>query len=68
MVGYGKEDNHFVVELTYNYGIKSYRKGNDFQVCIHGLCMLHDVSVLHDCYYLYCIPIHSESVFIQEMY
>lgn len=32
MVGYGKEDDHFVVELTYNYGVKSYVKGNDFQV------------------------------------
>lgn len=31
MVGYGQEDNHFVVELTYNYGIKNYKKGNDFQ-------------------------------------
>lgn len=30
MVGYGPEDNHFVVELTYNYGIKSYDRGNDF--------------------------------------
>ncbi|KAJ8982121.1 hypothetical protein NQ317_002847 [Molorchus minor] len=30
MVGYGPEDNHFVVELTYNYGIHSYDKGNDF--------------------------------------
>ena len=33
MVGYGAEDDHFVVELTYNYGIKNYNKGNDFQVC-----------------------------------
>ena len=32
MVGYGSEDNHFVVELTYNYGIKHYAKGNDYQV------------------------------------
>ncbi len=32
MVGYGKEDDHFVVELTYNYGIKNYVKGNEFQV------------------------------------
>lgn len=31
MVGYGPEDNHFVVELTYNYGIKKYSLGNDFQ-------------------------------------
>lgn len=30
MIGYGPEDNHFVVELTYNYPIKSYKKGNDF--------------------------------------
>nr|CAI5841450.1 unnamed protein product [Callosobruchus analis] len=30
MVGYGPEDKHFVIELTYNYGIHSYEKGNDF--------------------------------------
>lgn len=30
MVGYGAEDDHFVVELTYNYGIKNYKLGNDF--------------------------------------
>lgn len=30
MVGYGPEDTHFVVELTYNYGIKEYEQGNDF--------------------------------------
>lgn len=29
-MGYGPESNHFVVELTYNYGIKSYELGNDF--------------------------------------
>lgn len=32
MVGYGPEDNHFVVELTYNYGIGSYKLGDDFKV------------------------------------
>ena len=32
MVGFGPEDDHFVVELTYNYGIKEYKLGNDFQV------------------------------------
>lgn len=31
MVGYGPEDNHFVMELTYNYGIKEYKRGNDFK-------------------------------------
>ena len=32
MVGFGPEDNHFVVELTYNYGVGAYKLGNDFQV------------------------------------
>lgn len=27
MIGYGSEDTHFVVELTYNYGISAYAKG-----------------------------------------
>ncbi|XP_022344763.2 glyoxalase domain-containing protein 4-like [Crassostrea virginica] len=31
MVGFGPEDNHFVVELTYNYGIGTYQMGNDFK-------------------------------------
>lgn len=30
MIGYGKEDDHFVLELTYNYGIDKYELGNDF--------------------------------------
>uniref|UniRef100_A0A0L8H3G2 Glyoxalase domain-containing protein 4 n=1 Tax=Octopus bimaculoides TaxID=37653 RepID=A0A0L8H3G2_OCTBM len=30
MIGYGSEDNHFVMELTYNYNIGSYHHGNDF--------------------------------------
>jgi len=31
MMGYGAEDTNFVVELTYNYTIGSYKLGNDFQ-------------------------------------
>ncbi|ODN06483.1 Glyoxalase domain-containing protein 4 [Orchesella cincta] len=31
MVGYGPEDDHFVLELTYNYGIGSYRKANELR-------------------------------------
>lgn len=27
MIGYGPESNHFVVELTYNYGVTSYDLG-----------------------------------------
>lgn len=30
MVGYGNESTHFVIELTYNYGVKSYKLGNEF--------------------------------------
>uniref|UniRef100_A0A8C8SJW7 Glyoxalase domain-containing protein 4 n=1 Tax=Pelusios castaneus TaxID=367368 RepID=A0A8C8SJW7_9SAUR len=30
MVGYGPEDDHFVAELTYNYGVGEYRPGSDF--------------------------------------
>jgi len=30
MTGYGEEDTNFVIELTYNYGIRSYERGNDF--------------------------------------
>nr|CAH0110933.1 unnamed protein product [Daphnia galeata] len=30
MVGYGPEDDHFVCELTYNYGLSAYKLGNDF--------------------------------------
>ncbi|UYV78393.1 GLOD4 [Cordylochernes scorpioides] len=29
MVGYGPEDSHFVMELTYNYGVGGYTLGND---------------------------------------
>ena len=28
MIGYGKEDDHFVAELTYNYGVRTYKPGN----------------------------------------
>ncbi|TKR59613.1 hypothetical protein L596_029258 [Steinernema carpocapsae] len=31
MIGYGKEDSHFVIELTYNYEIGSYKLGNDYK-------------------------------------
>jgi hypothetical protein len=31
MIGYGPEDNHFVLELTYNYGISTYRHGDSLR-------------------------------------
>ena len=29
MIGYGPEASHFVIELTYNYGVREYALGND---------------------------------------
>ena len=33
MVGFDNEDDSFVFELTFNYGISSYKRGNDLE-CI----------------------------------
>ncbi|KAH8303210.1 glyoxalase domain-containing protein 4 [Drosophila kikkawai] len=41
MVGYGPEDSHFVIELTYNYGVSSYKMGNDF-----GGVTIHSTEIL----------------------
>lgn len=41
MVGYGPEDDHFVAELTYNYGVGEYQLGNDF--------LVGDSSFIHTC-------------------
>lgn len=30
MIGYGPEQTHFIMEVTYNYGIGSYQLGNEF--------------------------------------
>ncbi|XP_063809840.1 glyoxalase domain-containing protein 4 [Pseudophryne corroboree] len=43
MIGYGSEDSHFVVELTYNYGVGEYRLGNDFL----GLTLQSSQAVLN---------------------
>lgn len=39
MVGFGPEDDHFVAELTYNYGVGEYRLGNDF--------LVNDIYITH---------------------
>ncbi|NP_001085671.1 glyoxalase domain containing 4 L homeolog [Xenopus laevis] len=43
MIGYGSEDSHFVVELTYNYGVGEYRQGNDFR----GITIQSSQAVQH---------------------
>ncbi|XP_022731713.1 probable lactoylglutathione lyase, chloroplastic isoform X2 [Durio zibethinus] len=34
MMGYGPEDKNAVLELTYNYGVTDYEKGNGYAQCI----------------------------------
>eukprot|EP01137_Pigoraptor_chileana_P023149 Opistho-2@88991 len=37
MIGYGPESHHFVLELTYNYGIRTYKRGNDLRyIAVEG--------------------------------
>ena len=49
MIGYGAEDSHFVLELTYNYGIGRYQLGNDFQVILSfTFSMSATFSILKD--------------------
>ncbi|XP_064649463.1 glyoxalase domain-containing protein 4-like [Lineus longissimus] len=45
MVGYGAEDDHFVVELTYNYGLGSYKLGTDFRgLTVHSKQAIENVK------------------------
>lgn len=51
MLGYGPEDTSAVMELTYNYGVTEYDKGNAYaQVALH-----RSVVVCVTCY-VGCIP------------
>jgi len=55
MVGYGPEDNHFVVELTYNYGIGTYKLGTDFMgITIYSSSILPNATK-------HSWPIHTEN-------
>ncbi|CAM9958894.1 unnamed protein product [Laminaria digitata] len=40
MIGYGPEEEGFALELTYNYGIDSYKNGDDLQ----HICLQRDVE------------------------
>ncbi|XP_041455468.1 glyoxalase domain-containing protein 4-like isoform X1 [Lytechinus variegatus] len=59
MVGYGPEDNHFVTELTYNYGVKSYDLGNDFL----GITIQCSVAVANAKKAKWPLTIESEGVY-----
>lgn len=48
MIGYGPESSHFVVELTYNYGIGYYQLGNDFSgLYIHSTKVIENAERLN---------------------
>ncbi|OQR68223.1 glyoxalase domain-containing protein 4-like [Tropilaelaps mercedesae] len=49
MVGYGSEDDHFVMELTYNYGVNSYKMGNDFRGILIQSDEILKRAALHKC-------------------
>ena len=40
MIGYGPEEEGFALELTYNYGIDSYKNGDDLQ----HICLQRDIE------------------------
>ncbi|CAP37261.1 Protein CBR-GLOD-4 [Caenorhabditis briggsae] len=42
MIGYGSEDEHFVLELTYNYPIHKYELGNDYRAIVIDSDQLFD--------------------------
>lgn len=51
MVGFGPEDDHFVAELTYNYGVGEYQLGNDFLVGESSCGNSTDDINIYVCYY-----------------
>lgn len=42
MIGYGDEDNNFILELTYNYDVEKYEPGNDYKGIIVESSKLFD--------------------------
>ncbi|VDK89557.1 unnamed protein product [Onchocerca ochengi] len=62
MVGYGSEDDHFVLELTYNYPVSSYKLGNDFR----GIC-IRSTDVFENCKnYQMAVVIANDEVEIED--
>ena len=50
MMGYGPEDKNAVLELTYNYGVTDYDKGNGYaQVEIFVLSLHFNVEKIFFC-------------------
>lgn len=45
-MGYGPEDKNVVVELTYNYGVKEYDKGNGYAQVFEILLEQYIISLI----------------------
>uniref|UniRef100_A0A7S2UYR5 VOC domain-containing protein n=1 Tax=Fibrocapsa japonica TaxID=94617 RepID=A0A7S2UYR5_9STRA len=47
MIGFGKEETNFALELTYNYGIDSYEAGDDYRyIAVNSKCLKADPEEL----------------------
>lgn len=46
MMGYGPEDKNAVLELTYNYGVKEYDKGNGYAQVNEDFPLLYTTSTV----------------------
>ena len=47
MIGYNKEETHFALELTYNYGISEYKSGNDLRfIALRKSALISDPASL----------------------
>ena len=73
MIGYGPEDEHFVLELTYNYGIGNYKLGNDLQsIRIESKSAYENVNKQKDVVFMHknpeCIVLNSPDGYLFEVF
>lgn len=72
MIGYGPENEHFVLELTYNYGIGNYKLGNDLlSIRIESKSAYENVSRQNDVLFMHknpeCIVLSSPDGYLFEV-
>ena len=63
MIGYADEDSSFVLELTYNYGVKTYDVGNDFKsITIKSKTAFKAASRVRDMSRMLFLGIHGRNL------
>lgn len=73
MIGYGPESEHFVLELTYNYDIESYKFGNDLvSIRIESKAAYDKVVANKDFLFLHknpeCVVLNNPDGYMFEVY